>query len=243
MNISANSAAYAGGQVQRLLGLLLPQGRAATRQDSPGGTNGAQDAAAAPPPPGPPPGVGLRSFAARTLGSLLSAQEQHPSASDIAGRLITAADGDGDGALSLTEIQTALGATPSDRLAAAFNSVDADSDGKVSAEELTAGLQAARGHHGHHARPASSDVAASLISNVDTDADGALSLAEIAAKLGVTDPSANTSLASHFASLDKDGDGKLSATEIAAAIDALANYGRAAASTQADAAASVSTTA
>src|SRR6185437_2787958 len=88
--------------------------------------------------------------------------------SDVANQMITQLDSNGDGQLSLSEIENALsgangttsGASGSDPsingLAAAFAQVDANGDGELSADELTNALNQMTGpgqvpgHHGHH---------------------------------------------------------------------------------------------
>ena len=81
---------------------------------------------------------------------------QAPSASDLASSIISSADTDGDGKLSLDELTNALGssdassstastsdsnATGSSDLTKAFASLDGDGDGKLSASDLTSAIQ------------------------------------------------------------------------------------------------------
>lgn len=103
-------------------------------------------------------------FAADTLSSLLSLQQT--SSNDLANKLIGKVDGDGDGSLSLAEIESTLSGTPksasgaaaSDPLAQAFASLDTDGDGKLGTSELSRALdtlKASHHHHHRHAGPAS----------------------------------------------------------------------------------------
>jgi hypothetical protein len=111
---------------------------------------GKSDLSSEPPPGPPPPGATL---ASATLASLLDAQQAKPSASDLASKLVSAADADGDGSLSLDEITQALSGKQkggASKTSDAFNSLDADSDGKLSAGELTAGLQKMMTTHHNH---------------------------------------------------------------------------------------------
>ncbi len=95
-------------------------------------------------------------FAADTLSSLLSLQQT--SSNDLANKLIGKVDGDGDGSLSLAEIESTLsgapksasGAAASDPLAQAFASLDTDGDGKLNASELSSALDTLKASHHHH---------------------------------------------------------------------------------------------
>ena len=120
-------------------------------------------------------------FSGQTLGALTSAQEgaggwRQQMDSIVANSMISQLDSNGDGSLSLSEIQNALGGSSSagsstsastssntvstlDGLAGAFAAVDANGDGELSADELTnalgqlgqgQGQGGVHGHHGHH---------------------------------------------------------------------------------------------
>ncbi len=215
VQISTSSATYGASQAQHVLASLLQPTSQSAGQEQPGKTKGAGGPPPAP-PPGPPPGGGAAQFSSNTLSSLLSTQER--SGDDLASKLIEDADSDGDGALSLEEIQTSLGAEASEELTAAVSELDTDGDGVLSADELSAGLEANRPERrGPPPPPSSSDIASKLLSDVDTDSDGALSLSEITSKLGVDE---NADLTSAFGKLDTDGDSLLSTAELTAALDA-----------------------
>jgi Ca2+-binding EF-hand superfamily protein len=176
-------------------------------------------------------------FTADTLASLLSAQEAPPSSAEVAGKIIGVADTNGDGSLSLSEVEKALGAdttSGADALGKAFSSLDTNGDGQISADELTTALAAQKGaqgaegphhgrhaHHAHGAPPTSSDLAAKILGAADANGDGALSVAEIEKALGSSAASGATdALTSAIGKLDTNGDGQLSATELSAGIDA-----------------------
>lgn len=122
-------------------------------------------------------------FSASVLQTLLSAQttqSAQPSATDFANALIKGLDQNGDGSLSLSEVEQAINglqgqssqsssssSTSNDPLAQAFASLDTNGDGQLSADELTAGLEKLakdqsadatlaphRHHHHHHAEAA-----------------------------------------------------------------------------------------
>jgi len=226
MQISSTPTAYGGSEAQRLLSMLLqPQGPA-PGQDLPGA-----DSAATTPATQPASSPSGAQFAGATLASLLSAQEAPPTSADIAGKIIGAADADGDGSLSLSEVEKAIGAdttSGADALGKAFASLDANGDGQISAGELASGLDAQKGaqgphrhHHAHRAPPTSSDLASQAIGSADTDGDGSLGVDEIEQALGSSlAASAKDTLTSAIGKLDTDGDGKLSAAELSAGIDA-----------------------
>jgi Ca2+-binding EF-hand superfamily protein len=243
MQISSTPTAYGGGEAQRLLNMLLQPQAPPAGQDLPGSSPAASTTAStatsAPPPPSAP---SVAQFASDTLASLLTAQEAPPTASSVAAKVIGAADTNGDGSLSLSEVETALGqdtttgaeaSSGANALSQAFSSVDANGDGQISADELTNALQAQKGsqgaHHHHHAHgahgggPSSTDLASTLLGSADTDGDGELSVSEIEGALGVSasaSSDATDMLTSAIGKLDTNGDGKLSASELGAGINA-----------------------
>lgn len=242
MHLSLNSIANGLGQAQRLLSMLSTPSATSTRQTSPGGGGGPVSLTSASSMSG-----GGSSLAGITLGGLMSLQTQPPSTTDIASRLISGADGDQDGALSLAEVQTALGGNTSNGLSSAFAHVDANGDGKLSSEELTAALEAARARGQiRPPPPQGSDVAARILGALDANSDGTATLDEITNALGGRGAgNAASRLTSAFSRLDADGDGKLTAQEIASAFDAFiaAHQRSAGAPAQAAASTSVSATA
>jgi len=156
-------------------------------------------------------------FNSETLSSLLTAQEEedNPFLTD----LIASADSDDDGALSLTEIGSALGVTDTSGLTEAFAKIDTDGDGVVSTNELDSGLKQAGGRRGPPP-PSSADMAAILLDTVDNDASGSVSLGEITSALGENQ---TDTLADSFARLDEDADGSLNADELGRAIEGMFN--------------------
>ena len=203
MQISSTPTAYGGSEAQRLLNMLLQPQAAAAGQDLPGAATAAATTtattAAAPTPTSSPSAA---QFTSDTLASLLSAQEAPPSAADVAAKVISTADTNGDGSLSLTEVETALGGDTTSGASAvgqAFSAIDTNGDGQISAGELTNALDAQNsaqgaqgahhGHHHHHAGGAggasSTDLANQLLGSTDANGDGQLSLTEIENALGV----------------------------------------------------------
>jgi Ca2+-binding EF-hand superfamily protein len=229
MQISSVSTAYGGSEAQRLLASLFQQQGPPAGQDLPG--ESAAPAAGATTSPTPPTGAPDASqFAQATLAALLDAQQAPPTSADIAGKVISAADSDGDGSLSLDEVEKALGQDTSsgaDGLSQAFAALDANGDGKLSQDELASAIDAQKSasgvhHHGHHhhaqeAQASDGQLATAMLGQADTNGDGALSPDEIAQALGT---SASDGLKQQLAGFDKDGDGKLDSSELAAAIEA-----------------------
>ncbi len=228
MQISSTPTAYGGGEAQRLLNALLQRQGAAPGQDLPGADQASTATSGSSTQPAGGPDAAQ--FTADTLSSLLSAQEAPPTSSDIAAKVIGTADTNGDGALSLDEVESALGqdtTSGADALGQAFAKVDANGDGSIDANELTTALDARKpasgahhahhAHHAHQAAPTGSDLASNVLGAVDTDGDGELSAAEIQSALG---SSSGDSLTAAIGKLDTDADGKLSASELSSAIDA-----------------------
>ena len=241
MQISSTPTAYGGGEAQRLLNMLLQPQQTPAGQDLPGADSTTTTPTSSTPPPTSSPSAAR--FTSHTLASLLSAQEAPPSSAAISAKIIGVADTNGDGSLSLSEIQNALGAdttagadasSSANALGQAFSSVDANGDGQISANELTNALAAQKGaqgasgvrhghhaHHAHQAPPSSTNLADQLLGSSDTDGDGMLSVSEIENALGSSSTAgASDVLTSAIGKLDTDGDGKLSATELSAGIDA-----------------------
>jgi hypothetical protein len=152
MHISSSAAGGGGAGLHILRDLMRMGGVGSTGQQVPsdGQTVGNSDPPADPPPGPPPAGSTL---ATATLSSLLDAQQAKPSVTDLVGKLISDADSDGDGSLSLSEITSALSGKQNggtSRMSAAFDSLDADGDGKLSSSELQEGLQTLfKAHHNH----------------------------------------------------------------------------------------------
>ena len=168
MQLSGISNSYGSSGIQRALAALVSQAKGASQgagQVLPGGDQDSDgDGPSAPPPPRSS-GQASSQFAANTLASLLSVQQQ-PSASDFASKLIGQVDANGDGSLSLDEIKSTLekagltqtskstSASNSDPLAQAFGKLDSNGDGKLDSTELASALEAMmKSHHGHRHGP------------------------------------------------------------------------------------------
>ncbi|CAN5382643.1 hypothetical protein BH10PSE1_BH10PSE1_31710 [soil metagenome] len=77
---------------------------------------------------------------------LKSARSHHgpppPSATDVASNILSAADADAGGSLSLSEIASSLGEDDSSSLSDAFAKLDTNGDGGLGADELTSAVEA-----------------------------------------------------------------------------------------------------
>ena len=152
---------YQGTDLQRLLGLLQSGQTPAAGQNLPTQADGAQSATTPPPPPppSPAPASAADQFATDTLSSLLGAQGSSTSsaANSLASMMMGALDGNGDGSLSLDEVNQALtgsgSSSSSSDIASAFSALDTNKDGVVSAQELAAALQSSGLAGGSQADP------------------------------------------------------------------------------------------
>lgn len=104
-------------------------------------------------------GNGGPSISPQTMSALIEAQSQSGAANTAPTDpfaalkdLFSQIDGNGDGSISKSEFESALGAGGTNIAAAddVFGKLDANGDGSVSLDELKSALQGA-GHHGHHA--------------------------------------------------------------------------------------------
>lgn len=130
-------------------------------------------------------GGGGQNFAAATMGSLLSMQENR------AEKIFSGADSNGDGSLTADEIATDMAAhappgAPSgtDTATMAANLVskaDTNGDGVLSLDEF----KAAAPSHGHHGGQ-DVDTASKKKDPLDTNGDGKVSMAELLASLQTT---------------------------------------------------------
>jgi len=97
-----------------------------------------------------------------TLSALLAAQGQQPTAttsstskskSDAMNDLFSLLDSDGNGQISKSEFEGALGAGGTNVAQAddVFSKMDTNGDGSISLDEMASALKPGRGHHAHHA--------------------------------------------------------------------------------------------
>jgi hypothetical protein len=106
---------------------------------------------------GPAPGGGAH-ISPETMSALLAAQSQSgttfqpTSREDALKDLFSKIDADGDGKITKSEFEDALGAGGTNLAQAddVFGKLDKDGDNSVSLDEMSSALKGGRGHHGHH---------------------------------------------------------------------------------------------
>jgi Ca2+-binding EF-hand superfamily protein len=140
---------------------------------------------------------GGASISPETMSALLAAQSQSGSAapapmsrSDALKDLFAQIDADGDGKITKSEFEDALG-TGGTNLAQAddvFSKLDKDGDGSVSLDEMASALKSGKGHHRHHRMVGAS--------RDDSDADPLMQALQGATSMSTTnaDGSMTTSL-------------------------------------------------
>src|ERR1700759_242259 len=106
--------------------------------------------------PPPPPSGGLSQISPQTMSALIAAQGDTTNTaptnpSDALKDLFSQIDANGDGSITQTEFENALGAGGTNIAAAddVFGKLDSNGDGSVSLDEMKSALQGAGGHHGH----------------------------------------------------------------------------------------------
>ena len=106
----------------------------------------------------PQPASGFSPISPQTMSALIAAQGEttntaSPNPTDALQDLFSQIDADGDGSITKTEFENALGAGGTNTAAAdkVFGDLDKNGDGSVSLDEMKSALQGA-GHHGygHH---------------------------------------------------------------------------------------------
>jgi Ca2+-binding EF-hand superfamily protein len=150
---------------------------------------------------GPPSGGGL---SPATMSALLAAQDQSSSSTAPTSRsgalkdLFSQLDADGDGKVTKSEFENALGAGGSNIAQAddVFGKLDKNGDGSVSLDEMSSALKGAGGHGHHHRHVASSDGSSDSSGASGSDSDPLLQALDAASSTSTTnsDGSTTTSL-------------------------------------------------
>ncbi len=103
-----------------------------------------------------PQSSGLSQISPQTMSALIAAQGDTTNTaptnpSDALRDLFSQIDANGDGSITKTEFENALGAGGTNTVAAdkVFGELDTNGDGSVSLDEMKSALQGAGGHHGH----------------------------------------------------------------------------------------------
>jgi hypothetical protein len=170
----------------------------------------------------PQPSSGFSPISPQTMSALIAAQGDATNTaptdpSDALKDLFSQVDANGDGSITKTEFENALGAGGTNTAAAdkVFGELDTNGDGSVSLDEMKSALQGTGGHHGHglhmHAHgsggasggegsdPGSDPLLAALsgasstsVTNSDGSTTTAITYAD-GSKVSLTTPAASTS--------------------------------------------------
>jgi hypothetical protein len=128
----------------------------------------------------PSPSGGFSQISPQTMSALIAAQSQSGATasastdpSSALKDLFSQIDANGDGQISKSEFENALGAGGTNLAAAddVFNKLDTNGDGTVSLDEMSKALKGAGGHHGghHHHAGGASDTGSTDGSGSSTD--------------------------------------------------------------------------
>jgi hypothetical protein len=158
MTLALGAAASA---IDGLFGLVSPKQTpsAGSGPDQPNLFAFRADAATNSAGPGAGPAAGgAAQISPETMSALLAAQSQSGSSvapmsrKDALKDLFSRIDADGDGKITKSEFENALGAGGTNIAKAddVFGKLDKDGDDAVSLDEMSSALKGGRGHHGHH---------------------------------------------------------------------------------------------
>jgi EF-hand domain pair len=152
---------------------------------------------------------GFSQLSPATMGALIAAQSQSstgsgPSAptgpNDALKRLFSHLDGNGDGQISKSEFEDALGAGGTNLAQAddVFTKMDKNGDGSVSLDEMSSALRGGRGHHGYH-HVASSDGSTGASGSNGSNSDPLLQALQGASSTSVTNSDGSTTTSVTYA--------------------------------------------
>ncbi|HXC53873.1 MAG TPA: hypothetical protein VNU97_01135 [Rhizomicrobium sp.] len=148
-------------------------------------------------------------------------------------QLMSAIDGDGDGEISQSEMETYIqkqGGTK-DQADSLFSALNQGNSGNLTQGQLAGDLQNAQsaqaqapagrghGHHHHHMPPSANQVGSDLVSAMDSSGDGSVDQSEFASFVSALGGSA-TQATSDFSALDPSGTGQVGAAQFSSAISA-----------------------
>jgi EF-hand domain pair len=154
--------------------------------------------------PGCPPGGAL---SPATMSALLAAQGQSSASTAPTGRsdalkdLFSQLDDDGDGKVSKSEFENALGAGGTNLAQAddVFNKLDKNGDGSVSLDEMSSALKGAGSHGRHHHHLAGSDGSSDSSAASGSDSDPLLQALDAASGTSVTNSDGSTTMSLTYA--------------------------------------------
>lgn len=158
-------------------------------------------------------GSGTPQISPLTMGALISAQSQSPTAasnsataasrSDALQDLFSQIDADGNGQITQTEFENALGAGGTNIAQAddVFSKLDANGDGSVSLDEMSQALQGHKGggHHHHHAAGGATDGSGSSSGAGGSGSDPLMQALDGATSTSVTNSDGSTTTTTTYA--------------------------------------------
>jgi Ca2+-binding EF-hand superfamily protein len=151
---------------------------------------------------------GFSQLSPATMSALLAAQSQSStgsttsastSPSDALKDLFSQLDTNGDGQISKSEFENALGAGGTNIAQAdnVFSKMDKNGDGSVSLDEMSSALKGGKGHHHHHV--ASSDGSGSSTGSAGSSSDPLLQALQGASSTSVTNSDGSTTTSMTYA--------------------------------------------
>jgi hypothetical protein len=156
-------------------------------------------------------GNGFTQISPETMSALLAAQSNSPaptttstpsSPSDALSDLFSQLDADGDGKISKSEFENALGAGGTNVAQAddVFSKLDKNGDGSVSLDEMSSALKGGSGHHhAHHAKGSGSSGDSSGSGSSDSSSDPLLQALDGASSTSVTNSDGSTTTSVTYA--------------------------------------------
>jgi hypothetical protein len=172
-----------------------------------------------------PQSSGFSQISPQTMSALIAAQGDTTNTtptnpSDALQDLFSQIDANGDGSITKTEFENALGAGGTNTAAAdkVFGELDTNGDGSVSLDEVKSALQGAGGHHGGHGHHMHAHGAGGSDGSSDASSDPLLQALSGASSTSVTNSDGSTTTSISYA----DGS-KVSLTTPAASTSSSAN--------------------
>jgi hypothetical protein len=153
---------------------------------------------------------GFSQLSPATMSALLAAQSQSStgttsaaptSRSDALKDLFSQLDANGDGQISKSEFENALGAGGTNIAQAddVFSKMDKNGDGSVSLDEMSSALRGGKGGHHHHHRVAGSDGSGGSTGTAGSNSDPLLQALQGASSTSVTNSDGSTTTSVTYA--------------------------------------------
>ncbi|MBR1163931.1 EF-hand domain-containing protein [Bradyrhizobium elkanii] len=197
MSSKSTTQTGSSGQGNQTTGLFAPSTGTSTSTGSSTGTGS---------------GSGSPQISPLTMGALISAQSQSQTAvsnsptaasrSDALKDLFSQIDADGNGKITQSEFENALGAggTNTAQAADVFSKLDSNGDGSISLDEMSQALQGHKGgHHRHHMASGSTDGSGSGSGAGGSSSDPLMQALDGATSTSVTNSDGSTTTTTTYA--------------------------------------------